>query len=214
MKELTAEIAALMPRLRGATFIQVGSGDGVSGDPIHSLILQYRWTGVLIEPVSYVFQRLIQNYSDCPGLEFENCAIAETAGKRDFWFLRESPSMHLPFWYDQIGTLRREILMKHVLESPLLKELLLRETVPCKSLRDILFLHPQNPLDLLIIDVEGHDHEILKQVDGTDVNPRLVVFERKHLTSDEIQDSRTHLTGLGYQVFDCENDTLGVKTST
>jgi len=58
-------------------FVQVGSNDGVQGDPIHDLIVSREsWRGIFIEPIDFLFQRLRKNYGEAERFVFENVAIA------------------------------------------------------------------------------------------------------------------------------------------
>src|SRR5947208_7530018 len=41
-----------------ATFIQIGANEGHELDPLTGPIERRRWTGVMVEPVPYVFERL------------------------------------------------------------------------------------------------------------------------------------------------------------
>ena len=46
-------------------FVQVGSNDGIRGDPIHELIIaNKKWRGIFIEPVRFFFDRLKHNYGN------------------------------------------------------------------------------------------------------------------------------------------------------
>ena len=58
------------------SFIQIGSNDGTSNDPLREFIIRGGWRGVLVEPISYLFQRLQSNYRGLKGLQFENCAVS------------------------------------------------------------------------------------------------------------------------------------------
>jgi hypothetical protein len=43
---------------RAATFVQIGSNDGTTGDPLRTFTEANDWSGLLVEPVPYVFARL------------------------------------------------------------------------------------------------------------------------------------------------------------
>lgn len=45
-------------------FIQIGSNDGILHDQIHNYVMKYNWSGVLIEPVKYIFNSLVKNYEN------------------------------------------------------------------------------------------------------------------------------------------------------
>ena len=57
-------------------FIQIGSNDGKTGDPLYPLVNKYsKYRGLFVEPVPYLFERLVDNYSFRKNLLFENAAI-------------------------------------------------------------------------------------------------------------------------------------------
>ena len=56
-------------------FIQVGANDGFRGDPIRRMVQKYNWSGILIEPLPDIYEKLKENYKDQEGLIFENAAI-------------------------------------------------------------------------------------------------------------------------------------------
>jgi FkbM family methyltransferase len=211
MKDVTSLIVDFLPKLEGATFVQIGAGDGVSGDPIHPLVVRHCWTGVLVEPVSYLFEQLTRNYTRQRGLRFENCAIAESSGNSQFWYLRESQDDGLPIWYSQLGTLKLETLLKHESEVPNLRALMVQHIVKCKSLRELILDNESTIADLLLVDVEGYDDAIVKQVDGKSVDPSLVVFERKHLDQGQIAACYKHLHCLGYDIVESYYDSVAIR---
>ena len=46
-------------------FVQIGSNDGKTGDPIYELVSKNQhWKGVLVEPVDFLHRKLKANYSN------------------------------------------------------------------------------------------------------------------------------------------------------
>ena len=43
-------------------FVQIGANDGFKADPIYLYVRKYGWKGILVEPVSYIFEKLKENY--------------------------------------------------------------------------------------------------------------------------------------------------------
>ena len=39
-------------------FIQIGANDGLTGDTLNQYIKKFKWTGILVEPVAYVFEMM------------------------------------------------------------------------------------------------------------------------------------------------------------
>src|SRR5271157_3744519 len=61
-------------------FVQIGANDGVCCDPIREYVIKSHWRGLLVEPVPFLFRRLVENYRDEPQLIFENVAVAPHDG--------------------------------------------------------------------------------------------------------------------------------------
>lgn len=62
---------------KGVSFIQIGSSDGLRGDPIRKYVVSDAWRGVFVEPLPDVFEMLKLNYSYLgrSDLLFVNAAI-------------------------------------------------------------------------------------------------------------------------------------------
>ena len=165
---------------RDVFFIQIGAHDGRTDDYLFDLIRAENWSGVLVEPVDYLFERLKQNYQGSPQLYFENKAVSSTTGTRKFYSLRKN-SDGLPDWYDQLGSFDREVILKHKEFIPNIEDYIVSQEVACVSVKDLLKGRSDH-VDLMLIDTEGSDFEILKSIDFTRTRPGLIIYEDKHLT--------------------------------
>lgn len=96
-------------------FIQVGSNDGVTGDPINCFVNNYNWQGVLVEPIPFLFEKLKINYDQRKeNLQFLNCAVsAEEEKYKQIYVIDEKYRNILPDWYYQLGSFYREVLYHH-----------------------------------------------------------------------------------------------------
>src|SRR5262245_52875544 len=73
-------VRAFAEQVPNVFFLQIGSNDGSQLDPLRFAIRRYRWRGIMVEPVPYVFARLKQNCGSLPGVILENVAVAERDG--------------------------------------------------------------------------------------------------------------------------------------
>ncbi|MGH8658039.1 MAG: FkbM family methyltransferase [Gammaproteobacteria bacterium] len=188
-------------------FIQIGANDGRRHDPIFRYITQYGWRGILVEPVPSYFSRLKHNYRTFPQLIFENSAISNADGERDFYRVQEGQD-HLPDWCRGIGTLYPQVLLKHRWLIPGLQDYVVKERVKCLSFNSLLEKHKVRKIELLLIDAEGYDYEIIKQVDFKRLPPAIVCYEHKHLSRAHRLACERSLTTHGYAVVHRLGNTL------
>ena len=199
--------------LRGekVKIVQIGSNDGATGDPIYDLIKTNKnWEVVFVEPVSYLFKRLKNNYGSESRFSF--CNVAINAGSDQiFYSVKEEAKTdlpNLPIWYDQLGSFNKENILKH-LDGVL--EPYIEETVVEGLTLDKLFKQNQiENLSLLHIDTEGYDWIILSQLDLSIIKPELILVEHRHLSKTEKR-SLINFLKPDYLLFGLGGDILGVE---
>ena len=175
-------------------------------------------TVVLVEPVREYFEQLQDNYGELPGVRFENVAIAETRGERDFYRLAIDPEPYgYPAWMRELGSLREDRMTslweKHEQNFEQQQFFLTHrvvERVRCLTFGDLLGQHGIGDLDLLQMDAEGYDFAILKTIDFERTRPRFINYERVLLHEDEPA-CRSLLESAGYRLIDWSIDTLAVR---
>jgi FkbM family methyltransferase len=183
-----------------ARFVQVGANDGIGHDLLKEEITARRWKGVLVEPVPYVFERLRRNHGQNPRLILDNVAIADADGSRDLYYLADAePGAQLPDWYDKLGSFHREVITKHAPAIPDFERRLQVAPVRCVTFDTLCRTHSLTSLDLVQIDTEGHDFEIIKQIDLERLRPRLLVYEHFHLDPATHAECTEHLVRHGYE---------------
>ena len=194
-------------------FIQVGSNDGVAGDPIHEFIKRDGWHGILVEPVEYLFRTLVENYKGMTDLIFENAAISDKDGQKDFYYPRET-SDKVPGWYGQIGSFRRDVILKHQTDFPNIEDYIDTERVDTLTFDTLLTRHRVAKVDLINIDTEGYDVEIIRLIDFTKIHPDIVLFENKHLEGKDYRACNARLKKFQYDLFEDGADTIALARSS
>jgi FkbM family methyltransferase len=182
-------------------FIQIGSNDGMHGDPISDFIKKKGWRGILVEPVPYLFDRLKSNYTNFAGkLIFENSAIADKNGTLDFYRLEKSDLPDLPEWYDQLGSFKKEVVLKHRNAVPSFDDLFIKDSVNAITFKDLIKKHSVVNVNLIHIDTEGYDYEIIKMIPFKELNADIIMFEHKHLNDQDYFEAIKLLRKNGYKV--------------
>ena len=164
-------------------FIQVGSNDGISGDPLHENICNSKkWRGVLVEPVPYLYEKLQNTYVNQSGLIFENAAVSSRNGESTLYHLPadiRDRFPELPEWSEQLGSFSK----KHI-ERQLGLELtpyIQTTAVSSTTLSDLAAKHDLARIDLIHTDTEGHDFQALSTLSKLPALPEMILFEHKHL---------------------------------
>jgi FkbM family methyltransferase len=200
-----------------AFFVEIGANDGDQHDHLRPILDANPWRGIMVEPVPYVFERLRANYGQRSGVALENAAIADRDGKLPFYHLSEAEdrlAAGLPRWYDGIGSFSQDAVLRHASLLPGLESRLTCIEVACLTFTSLCVKHRVDRIDLLIVDTEGYDHEILRNIDWSVHRPRLVVYEHYHLTGEQSDRLRADLQRLGYELKEEGFDTWCLHTAT
>jgi FkbM family methyltransferase len=191
---LIALFAEIFP---DAFVVQIGANDGTAGDPLVEGFRKTRWSGLLVEPVPYLYEMLVARYRDRPGIQFECAAISTRDGDAPLYRLRSVPGQ-TPEWFNQLASLDRDVVLKHRSSIADIDSLVIEERVPTVRLDTLLARHEIAVIDLLVIDAEGHDLEILRTLDLTRFKPTLLMFEHQHLSESDKQAAYALLRMAGY----------------
>jgi FkbM family methyltransferase len=183
---------------RPLRFLQIGSSDGVTHDPLHATVVRHGWSGVLVEPLPWVFERLRRTYAGVAGLAFENAAVAEATGCAPIFYVQPAPGD--PPWIDLTASLRREVVLKMSWSVPGIRDRIDQALVPTVTLNDLVERHELRRLDFLHVDAEGYDLEVIRQLDfDASWAPRFVLYEAKHLGAAGRAEARRRLESGGYR---------------
>jgi hypothetical protein len=82
------------------------------------------------------------------------------------------------------------------------------EDIPVETLTysDFINSHNVGQVDLLLVDTEGYDWQIVKQLEKVENKPRMIIFECEHLSVDEFKSIPTTLTEWGYSFYRLQGD--------
>jgi FkbM family methyltransferase len=199
--------SGLSRRVSHPTFVKVGANDGVTGDPCSDILLADRaWSGVLIEPVPYCFERLKRNFAEAR-FSLQQVAIGATRGTKTLYYVAPEAAEGipgLPSFFDQLGSFDRSHILRHA-DGKLEPYIVERDVEVC-TLSEILERTAIRELHLLHIDVEGHDFEVLRSLDFARYTPLMIFVEHRHLSEADRAALRDLLTANGYEIQDCGSD--------
>lgn len=193
---------------RKLSFVQVGAFDGVSGDPVFKYVKQGYLTGLLIEPQADAFSQLETNYSGIQSVSLKRAAISSMDGTAELFRVR--PGTKGPPWLFQLASFRRDVLLKHAPYIDGLEDSIITESVPTLTF-DTLFKDSKTNPDVLIVDTEGFDFEIIKLYNIKKRLPKLILYEHKHLSSEDQEMCIALLLESGYKVACLAEETVASR---
>lgn len=188
------------------TFIQIGAADGKSFDPFHEHVKNNKkLRGIFVEPLPDLFAKLKETYHGRQNLHFENCAFSDADETRTMYRvpidavdrgLVPDWALGLSSFYPDRNALGGQRVTAEAFDR--IAPLIVSEDVRCLPLDAIIHKHEFDQFDIVQIDTEGHDFQILKQVDFSRYRPRLIRFEYVNLPGDERLQAMALLASHGY----------------
>lgn len=167
-------------------FVQIGANDGKEYDPIHDLVKEKKWNGILFESGTFAYSQLLKTYRDHDNLKFINSAVSDFDGESTLYCGTTTPHFTLDFEKakSMFDVEPREI--KVMVKSP-------------KTIIDEFNI---STIDLLQIDTEGRDFTIIKEFLKY-IKPKIIRFEFVNLNFENTTPSQaiTYLSSFGYDSY-------------
>lgn len=191
-------------------FVQIGANDGMVGnDPIRQHVAEDGWVGVLVEPLPDMWARLQATYAGARGLRFANVAVTDEEHRigEDCTMLRVRGGEAGESWMDGLGSFFTDRSMIAGFGGAWgasafadFKDLREWQPVICVTLRELFLDYEIQQLDAFVVDAEGYDARILKQLDLDRWRPALIVIEVVSVTDEELAEVVARLCAHGYGV--------------
>lgn len=196
-------------------FIQIGSNDGISEDPLRQFIIRNRWQGVLVEPLPATFRKLLINYEAYEyktDLFFENVAISDINEVKIFYYI-DAKKANIPETSSKFSSFHKEVPLKLKRQYPSVDKYICELEIQTLTLNTLLDkYHLKEDLNLLHIDTEGHDYTILKQIDFNVTRPDIILFENLHLKLSDYKKCVKDFENNNYILFEQKLDTIALKS--
>jgi FkbM family methyltransferase len=207
--DLSRRLNQLLPARERFSFIQVGAADGLLHDPYREFILRSGTQGVFVEPLPRPFQQLKQNYAHKRGFHFANCAVGYPPGELKLFTLNDrdvagESLLQMTSASEQV--LRRSVTASEGAELAEVAQI----TVPCLTVEQIMEQYKIAGFDCVFMDIEGHEGNVLLNMDFSLVRPTLIAYEHMHLGDSREQLTR-FLSVRGFRIEECHQDTIAYK---
>jgi len=174
-------------RVQKEVFVMnIGAMDGVLFDEMIGYTNTYKFRGIYVEPIPYLFEKLKSNLGEHN--LFENSAISEYDGTIDMMTIDQEAIdkglVHNCF-YGMSAVYPPKNGLGSEGDKPTVEKYGKIVSVNCITFDSLLKKHQIKNFDVVKVDAEGHDYKIFKQIDLKKFRPNVVRLEWINLESEE-----------------------------
>lgn len=191
-------------------FIQVGSNDGITNDPLYPFIQEFSWSGVCIEPLPSNFKKLTDTYKNHSNIHLLNAAIGSGKEEKIYFINPEKADrlgILLPPWYNQLASFNKNLVIAD-LQGEGKAEVIDEAMISSFSFQKVIDKFYITKVDLLHIDTEGADWLILSSFPFDSITPEVIVFEHNHLKLADYKKANQFLKSRGFKLLRVGTDTF------
>ena len=137
---------------------------------------------LLVEPVPHNVIAINENLKEFKNIHLEPVAVASVRETKDFFFVKATSINKLKkHWASGIGSFNKNHLLNHRTKRFLIEEDDI-DKIPIKTIKfeDLIEKYSITEIDKILIDIEGHEYEILRDMDLKKVRINSILFEYKH----------------------------------
>lgn len=165
--------------------IQIGSNDGLKDDMFSKIVKKINAQIIFIEPQKIPFKKISELYKNKSNYHFENIAIADKIGELDFYYFKDefegqiNLSLFSSFEYHNILKYKNLLNINSIILNVKIKS----ETISSLIQR---YEWSSSDIDVIIMDCEGYDPVILKNLFNEKIFPEVIQFESRNISETEI----------------------------
>ena len=137
---------------------------------------------LLVEPVPHNVVEIKKNLNNLEGIIIEQFALSDKNETRNFYFVKNTSIHKLKkHWSSGIGSFNKQHLLDHKSKRfKIEEEDIDKISIETIRFKDLVDKYNINQIDKLLVDVEGSEFEILKDIDFSSINIKKIIFEYKH----------------------------------
>ena len=192
-------INMLFKKKGNGVFLDIGAHDGVALSNTYFFEKNKKWTGLCIEPMPLIYEKLSQNRS----CVLENCCISDKDGMLTFRQITGYPEMLsgiLDFFDDKhLNRIEKEISIY----GGSYKDI----ELPSKNINGLLQQYGIDQIDYCSIDTEGAEYKIIQSIDFEKI--KIASFTVENNNKDNLV--RDFLKKKGYRCFAGISDDFFIK---
>ena len=164
--------------------LQIGSHIGdTENDPIFKSLTDSD-NALFVEPIPWLFEQLVENYNERylnNSFIFINKAVSSKGGKIILYSPSKENDFNIyPKWTSQLTSVYRNHILNHT-QFDFRNLIVEKNEIETITLNEIILQFNIQNIGLLHIDTEGHDYDILINLDFRLVRPNKIMFEHRHM---------------------------------
>jgi len=197
-------------------FVQVGANDGQQSDPLYEIIKKHEISGILLEPVPNIFEKLKYNYASSNLVKnkkiiLENIALTPEGDSGDILFYKfcdthQDDNNNLSGY----STTDKDKLI-NIRESLGIDNQIDEIKVNYESVPFFLKKRGLNNINLLVLDAEGMDIDILMAFLKCENFPNIIYMEILDQSCDKIMKAVNQLIENGYRIGGDQSDLIAYR---
>ena len=201
------------------TILQIGGNDGNQDDFIKPLVSQYTNTTLhTLEPIPQFFNELQQAYKNYNNVYCYNYAITNKSGTDYINYIPYNTNM--PIWLKGCSSF---FTNKNIIDpywqnifndnniNNYIKNNLTKLLVQTLTFNDFTTKYNINNFDILVIDTEGYECEILKQIDLYKFTPHIIILEFHNHSNIDKNTIQNILSNNNYNYHILPTDLIAIK---
>ena len=198
-----------------AHYLQVGANDGRMADPVFSIAKRNGWRGLLIEPHPAYFAALQARYRNREGFTLLQIAISDVDGALPLFHLADDLMEAFPRWVHGSASMDRRRVVRQVrlgcnkMGFTFTEDMVAQTDVPVRRLDAVLKDQGITELDLIVIDVEGHELAVMASADLSALSLRGLLVECNGRNAVQKPDYVAAMQRAGMVIYELGDDLCG-----
>lgn len=198
MKAYNKMLGAVAMTYHNPVLVSVGANDGITADRVIPFCVRNQWKSILIEPLPHMMsacKKNLQSYArNNRNIYFCQCAASSSSGMIKIRYIDESiPINDIDKRHEMGKASASESYEYSKEEMPYVKNIM----VPSRKLDDIIS-DKVDRVTVLSIDVEGYEPYVFSGFSVEKWKPKIIIWEKKHLSKDERRPIIRRLSKIGY----------------
>ena len=162
------------------------------------------WLKYFIEPIPYVYEKLVKNAAKWPNVTTVHSALSGNGGYfegLEQMYCIEGYERHTHNDADQVCSFDKKHVIKHFPDAKVTQV-----DVASMSVSVLLAMYDIHDIRIMVIDTEGFDAKVIQALPFGIIRPPFIIYEHVHLHPDERRAADEYLMKHCYSLYNDQNE--------